>query len=367
MGVFNKLFGSKKKDTENSIKSDFHIVKVLQISKLTKESVKVTFDISNDAAPDFKFIPGQYIDVKLKLDGKEEIRSYSICSGLNEPLSIGIKKVEGGKVSTYINNCLKIGDDLSISIPRGNFKLNDPNKNYVAFAAGSGITPILSIAKEIAQSENGGLDLFYANKTADAIMFLEELHQLQSDKVRIHYSLSQEEKEGFIKGRFSQENIQKVIKNDLSLLKKEGYFICGPEEMIVNAEKVLKEFGVSGDKIHFELFTTPVLMKGNVTIDAILTEFSGISQVKVILDDEEFDFELATDGGTILNEAEAFGVDAPYSCRGGVCCTCKAKVIEGIVKMDANLALTDGEIKDGYVLSCQAHPASEKVVISYDE
>lgn len=364
MGIFGKLFS--KKSSNQPKKSDFFAVKIKSIKRLTKDAVQITFDTSSEDQTLFQFIPGQYVNVQLIINGSKEIRSYSICSGVTEELSIGVKRVEGGVVSTWFNDTAKEGEEVLISIPQGNFTLKDAGKQYVAFAAGSGITPILSMAKGVSSSANGQMRLFFANKTKESIMFHDQLEELNQDKVQVTYSLSQEEKEGFLKGRFTEEMVAELIKSDLSLLKSDGFFICGPEEMILASSNALKKFGVAENKIHFELFTAPVLMKTRST-DLAPGNFSGMSHVTVILDEEEVVFDLASDGDTILNEAEGYGVDAPFSCRGGVCCTCKAKVLEGKAVMDANMSLTDSEIEEGYVLTCQAHPASEKVIISYDE
>jgi len=364
MGILGKLFG--KKSSDQSKRSDFFTVKIKSIKRLTKESVQVTFDTSSEDASLFQFVPGQYINVQLMVNGNKEIRSYSICSGVTEELSIGVKKVENGTVSSWFNDLAKEGEEVLISIPQGNFMLKDAGKKYVAFAAGSGITPILSMAKGISSSTDGYLRLFFANKTLDAIMFHDDLVAMDPNKVFVTYSLSKEEKEGFLNGRFTEEMVTELIKSDLSLLKSEGFYICGPEEMILSTSNALKQFGVADNKIHFELFTAPVLMKSKPT-EAGQGDFKGMSNVTVILDEEEVNFDLSSDGDTILNEAEGYGIDAPFSCRGGVCCTCKAKVLEGKAVMDANMSLTDSEIEEGYVLTCQAHPASEKVIISYDE
>lgn len=363
MGLFGKLF-KKNKSKSARILSDYK-VKIKSIHPQGAGAVEVVFELLDTSIDMLPFTPGQYITIEVVIDGKLVKRSYSICSRVGEDLAIGVRAVKDGLVSNWFNATAKIGDELTVSAPMGNFKMVDAGKSYVAFAAGSGITPILSMAKSISLSDGGKLDLFYGNKTKDMIMFKDELDQLNKDHVHVGYWLSQEEQEGFQHGRLSKDTISSIIKSDLSLLKKEGFFICGPEQMIVDTLEALKTFGVSENKIHYELFASPVLMKSKQTI--VTPSFHGVSKVVVILDDEEIDFDLETDGATILSEAESHAVDAPFSCRGGVCCTCKAKVLKGEVRMDSNLVLTDKEIEEGYVLTCQAHPASEEVIISYDE
>lgn len=360
------MFGLfKKKKTESGtvkIPKGFYEVTVSQVEKLTPNSVQVSFEIPKELTNEFYFVPGQYINICTEIDGAEERRSYSICSGPGEVLSIAAKEVENGKVSKWMNNQLAAGDKVYISAPMGNFILEDPSRKIIAFAAGSGITPVLSIAKSIAKSE-GQLKLFYGNRNRESIMFGEELKELKNTEV-VNY-LSADTAEGCFSGRLDKEAILSIFKSDLSNLRADGYYLCGPEAMVEAATEVLNMFGVGKQKIHFELYTTPVAMEP-VTETNSSASFSGTSQVKVILDDEEIEFELEAGGRTILDAANKEGLDAPYSCRGGVCCTCRAKVLEGKAVMKLNYSLTDDEIEKGYILTCQATPVSEKIVVSYD-
>ena len=341
------------------------VLKIKEIVSVTSESVKVVFDVPEELQLDYTFLPGQYVNVIVPIDGKDEHRSYSICSAVREPLAIGVKKVEKGVVSTYFNEDAKAGDDVSVSFPLGGFTLSSVEGKYVAIAAGSGITPVLSIAKFIEKSEKGHLNLFYGNSTEGSIMFNDDLKDISKEALTMTHSLSKEEKEGYNAGRLNEENLTAFIKKDLGLLKAEGFYICGPEDMIIGAQNVLQKFGVAEDKIHYELFTTPTKMESNTKEN--MPEFDGVSKVTVILDEEEETFDLNASGDTILGEAESHGIDAPYSCRGAICCTCKAKVLKGTAVMDKNFTLTDSEIDEGYVLTCQAHPNTEEVTISYDE
>ncbi len=359
MGFLDKLFGKKKEEK----KEHGFRLKIDKIDQLTEDAVKITFDIPGKYKMDFSFMPGQYINIKREMNGEMLHRSYSICSGIKEPLAIGVKKVGGGKVSTWLNDEAKVGDEVILSAPMGNFTVSKADGPYVAFAAGSGITPILSIAKFFNRAQDAKLKLFYGNKNDESIMFYDELENL--DNVDVHHLLSRQEKEGFDHGRMNADKVRSLIKSDLDILKSKGFYICGPEEMIINITDELKTFGVPEEKIFYELFTTPTLMESKQKES--VAEFSGRSKVTVILDEEEEQFELDTDGGTILEEAESNGVDAPFSCRGGVCCTCKAKILEGAATMDKNFSLTDSEIDEGFVLTCQAHPNSESLVVSYDE
>lgn len=362
MGFLGKLFGGEKKKKK---KDDFARLKIDSIDRLTKDAVKITFDVPDENKLDFSFLPGQYVNLNVELDGKEYRRSYSICSGIDEPLAIGVKEVEGGVVSTWLNQEAKVGDEIKVTFPMGNFTMSKLDGQYVAFAAGSGITPVLSIAKFFSKAKDSNLILFYGNKNDDSIMFYDELEALREENVDTRHILSRQEKEGFLHGRLTKDKINDLMKSELDLLKSKGFYLCGPEELIVNASDALKTFGVPEEKIHYELFTTPTLMKSKK--QETVAHYEGVSKVTVILDEEEEHFDLETDGVPILEEAESYGIDAPFSCRGGVCCTCKAKVLKGAAKMDKNFSLTDEEIEEGFILTCQAHPNSEEIIVSYDE
>lgn len=359
MALFSKLF---KKDNAPKKHKGFYALTINEVKRLTNDSVQVVLNVPQDLKETFSFIPGQYINFIIEVNGKEERRSYSICSGKNEPLAVAVKAVPNGKVSNWFLNEAKQGMELLVSHPEGNFQLKENNKKVVAFAAGSGITPILSIAKSMQVGE-GQMELFYGNKSQNSILFHEDI--LKLDHVKSTFYLSQETKEGFGNGRLDKSAISEIIKKDLDILKADAFYLCGPEEMIKAGVDTLKMFGVSDAKIHFELFTTPTIMASKSTEST--NDFKGESTVKVILDGESIEFKLKSDGKPVLDILDKEGLDAPYSCRGGVCCSCKAKVLEGKATMKMNYALTEEEVAEGYVLTCQTHPASEKVVISFDE
>ena len=364
MSLFGKIFSNKK---SSESKKGFHLLTVKAVNRLTPKSVQVVFDVPSDLKDVFQFIPGQYINVSIDLSDNENRRSYSICSAVNEDLSIAVKEVEGGLISNYINDDLNVGDKIHVSEPMGNFQMTDAGKSYVAFAAGSGITPILSMVKGVKLADQGKVKLFYCNQTIAETMFKQKLDELKEDRIDVHYFFTREEQAEQKSERFSEQSVSELIRKDLDVLKCDGFYICGPEPMIVEVSNALKAFGVPENKIHFELFTAPELLKTETENEEVEGDFSGTSKVTVIIDGEETKFELEKDGDFILDEAEANGVDAPYSCRGGVCCTCKAKVIKGKAFMDNNMSLTDEEIKEGYILTCQAHPNSKEIVVSYDE
>lgn len=351
----------KKENTIQSTKKGFVDATVTALEKLTEDTIRITFGDDKSHGPLFQFIPGQYINVSIVLGDNEFIRSYSICSGQHEPISIAVKSVASGVISNWLNNELKVGDSILLSKPQGNFTLNNNDTNVVSIAAGSGITPIMSISKELEQ-RNGTMHLFYGSRNLESIVFKDALSELK--RTHTTHFLSREERENFESGRITKEALIKQIKANLDLLKADVFFICGHEELIMETRDALKFFGVADSKIKFELFTTPVLMKQETAIPT--SDFSGIAHVKAILDSEVVDFDLNTAGKTLLEAVEDAGLDAPYSCKGGVCCSCKAKILKGSASMSMNFSLTDEEIRNGYILTCQAHPTSEELTITYD-
>lgn len=353
MGLLN-IF--KKKDSKQHSKG-FYELTVSEVKRLNNKSVMVTLDVPESLKTTFEYVPGQYLNFEVLINGEKLRRSYSICSGANEPLSVAVKAVDNGIVSNWFVNEVKQGTVLHVARPEGNFKLSPEHKNVVAVAAGSGITPILSIAKSMPV---GKMNLFYGNRSLSEAIFVNELKSLSN--VSLNGFLSQEENTDFHKGRIDKDAFMEIVKSDLDVLKADVFFLCGPEGMIHDVKDVLKFFGVNESKIKFELFTTPTVDTSKPTDD----EFKGVSHVRVILDNESLDFDMKPGNATILDLVEKSGLDAPYSCRGGVCCSCKAKVLEGKATMRLNYSLTDEEVNNGYILTCQAHPASENLTISYD-
>jgi ring-1,2-phenylacetyl-CoA epoxidase subunit PaaE len=357
------LFGFLKKDKDAAgSKKGFFELKVAAVEKLTADTVKVVLDVPQELKNEFHFIPGQYLDFSVPVNGKDEHRSYSICSGPGESLAIAVKEISKGTVSRWFNHDIFPGSTLFVSKPKGSFTLKEGDRKVVAIAAGSGITPIMSIGKDL-EKKGGQLTLFFGNRNQQSILFSKELEAMSHTTVK-HY-LSGQDVEGFGKGRINKDSFTHEIKSDLSLLKADAFFICGPEQMIIEVADTLKFFGVAESKIHFELFTTPVLMKAHET--NVISNFEGSSKIKVILDSEVAEFELGAKGKTLLEAVEKAGMDAPYSCKGGVCSSCRAKILKGSAMMTSNFSLTDEDIKKGYILTCQAHPTSEELSITFDE
>lgn len=351
----------------------FQKLKIEEVKRETDEAVSISFHVPNALKEDFTFIQGQYLTLKALIDGEEVRRSYSICSSpFEDELRVAVKQIPAGKFSTYANTQLKVGDELEVMPPLGNFYTEidaSQQKSYAAFAAGSGITPILSIIKATLKKEsNSDFYLFYGNKTKDSVIFREELAVLEaaySGRLHIHHILSRDaEVEEKFRGRLSAEKLKVYHQDLMDVSKLDEVFLCGPEAMIFELKETLEALGLPESSIHFELFTSA---QSNKVDDATQTDGAVNSQVEVIVYGESFHFELSEDGDSILDAAMAADADAPFACKGGVCCACKAKVLEGSVKMDANFALDQSEVDEGYILTCQSHPTSKKLVIDFDD
>lgn len=348
--------------------SQFKKLIIKDVKRETSDTVSIAFEIPADLKSDFNYQSGQYITIKKNVAGEDVRRAYSLCSSpFEDDFRVGVKKVENGKMSTFLNEKMSVGDELEVMKPMGNFVIDDLCSNITAFAAGSGVTPILSMAKSVLNS-GGSFTLFYGNKTLNDTIFKNELEALKkehSNHFNLHFIYSRENiGNNLYEGRIDKEKCTLLMKENLELLKSDGFYMCGPENMITDVSSSLKELGVNEDKIHFELFTLPTQKEEVVKKPS--SDFSGDSQITVIMDGDEFEFELSSEGDFILDAAMDAGADAPFSCKGAVCCTCKAQVIEGKATMELNYSLSDAEVEDGYILTCQAHPASEKLVVDYD-
>ncbi|MCB9170194.1 MAG: phenylacetate-CoA oxygenase/reductase subunit PaaK [Flavobacteriales bacterium] len=358
----------------------FHRLKVTDVVRETPEAVSIGLEVPEALKEDFHFIHGQYLTLKLQLKGEELRRSYSICSSPFEErtIRIAVKKVDGGRASSLLVDTLKPGDELEVMTPMGNFHtLLDASheKHYIAFAAGSGITPILSILMTTLRAEpRSRFTLFYGNTDLDRIIFREKLEELKGhhgDRLQVHHILSQGRDEDMLfNGRISTEKAVQLMQRFVTDPLHREFFICGPEQMMVNVSEALEKLGVEKKHIHIELFTSPVAIKEkeeNGAAPAADAPMQGPATVVIILDGRESQLQVPARGEAILDAAIEAGLDVPFACKGAVCCTCKAKVIEGRVEMDMNYALTDQEVEEGFVLTCQSHPRSSHVVIDYDQ
>jgi ring-1,2-phenylacetyl-CoA epoxidase subunit PaaE len=354
--------------------SHFHSIPVNKIFKETEDCVVVSLNIPNDLKPLFMFKEGQNITIKKSINGEELRRSYSICNAPHEnELKVAIKKVDGGLFSTYANETLTKQDVLEIMPPSGKFnaKINAENPNYLAIAAGSGITPIISIIKHLLHVQpESQITLIYGSKNKSNIIFFEELEALKNkymNRFSLINILSREKLEAEIfHGRITAEKLADLSKV-VDFKKFSNTYLCGPEEMIFSSSKFLEAAGINQSNIHFELFSTPGQQKNREKIKPITEVASGPkSKITIKLDERTFSFDLAYNGESILDAALKNGADLPYACKGGVCCTCRAKLMTGNVSMDVNYALEAEEIEQGFVLTCQSHPTTENVFIDFD-
>lgn len=352
----------------------FHFLKIKEIRRETSDCVSLAFDVPVELADVYTYLPGQYLTLKTAVDGEELRRSYSICSSpLDGELRVAIKKVDSGRFSTLANEVLQVGDTLEVMTPMGNFhtEVNPSNtKYYVAFAAGSGITPILSILKTVLKTEpNSHFTLFYGNRGTDSILFREAIEGLKNQhlgKLGVHYILSKEfNNSDLFTGRISAEKGRIFLEKLIEVEDVDEFFICGPQEMNEEIRDLLLERGVDRKKIHVELFTTGVAKISQIKAEqATKTGFE--AQVQITLDGNTFEFLLPSSGDSILDGALKMGADLPFACKGGVCSTCRAKLLEGQIEMDFNYALEPDEVAAGYILTCQAHPISQRVVVDFD-
>lgn len=351
----------------------FHTLKVKAIKKETADCVSVSFLIPEELKSVFAFEQGQNITLKKNIAGEEVRRSYSICTAPYEnELKIAIKKVDGGIFSGYANDVLKAGEELEVLPPTGKFNsklLVENRKRYLAFAAGSGITPILSIIKTTLKTEpQSNFTLVFGNRSRSSIIFFEELEGLKNKYLqRFNFIniLSREKTDAPINyGRIDQQKLTDLIKL-IGYNTIDEYFICGPEAMTFCVKDFLDHNGINKKKIHFELFGTPGINKINLPTTEN-KDPGPKSKITVKLDGRSFDFNLGFRSETILDAALKQGADLPFACKGGVCCTCKAKLLEGRVKMDVNWGLEQEEIEQGFILTCQSHPITEKVVVDFD-
>lgn len=362
----------------NTRMAHFHTLQVAEVHQETPECIVVGFQVPPELRQEFAFQHGQYVTLKLTVDGEELRRSYSICSSPleQEQFRIAVKKVPNGRASTQLVEKLKPGMRIEVMSPMGNFTTAlDPMKErqFVAFAAGSGITPILSILKTVLRSEpKSSFRLFYGNTDVDRIIFrqrLEELKAHHGERLGVFHILSKGvDEDKLFNGRITTEKAVELVKRFVTDRNDNEYFICGPEQMMVNVSEALERLGVDKRRIHIELFGTPVSTEAKKeTTHATSTAFTGVADVKVVLDGREHELKVKANGDAVLDVALDAGLDVPFACKGAVCCTCKARVVEGQVEMEMNYALTDEEVADGYVLTCQTHPRSPRVVIDYDQ
>lgn len=346
--------------------SRFHTLKVKDIRTETPLAVSIAFEVPADLATDYQFEAGQYVTIKAIINGEEIRRSYSISSApSSNELRVVVKAVENGVFSNYAKNQLKVGDNLEVGIPEGKFVVeNSDAKIFVAFAAGSGITPIISIIKDVLEKKDDTtFILIYGNKTIEDTIYFNEINELQQQylgRFFVHYTFTKANPDGSLFGRIERSTVNFVLKNKHSEKRVDEYFLCGPEDMIKKVTDVLKENGAAEEQIHYELFTT------SSTNGEIPVSGEGMVKVTVLVDDVETTFNMPRTEN-ILSAALKHGVDAPYSCQGGICSSCMCRTIKGSAEMKTNHILMDDEVEEGLLLACQSYVTSDEIYVDFDD
>ncbi|WP_291117607.1 ferredoxin--NADP reductase [Flavobacterium sp. UBA6135] len=348
--------------------STFYKLAVKEITRETPEAVSVLFQVPTELQANYRFTAGQYINLKLTLDGNEIRRAYSICSTPESgELRIAIKSIKNGYFSKFANEQLTVGKVLEVGTPEGKFTFEPDTarqKNYAAFVAGSGITPVMSILQTVLEKEpNSTFVLVYGNKSSNETIFYNQLHDLQLKYVGrffVHYVFSQQKADDQLFGRIEKSTVNFVLKNKHKEKEFDKFYLCGPEEMINRVSDVLKENNVKEKDIKFELFSA------SSSENEIQKSLEGHTKITVLVDGDETSFEMSQKQ-SLLEAALKQGLDAPYSCQGGICSSCIARISKGTAEMKKNTILTDGEIAEGLILTCQAHPTSSEIFVDYDD
>lgn len=350
---------------------EFYDLAVKDLYPTISDAMVVEFDVPETLKPNFQFLQGQFLTLEAEINGELVRRSYSLCSSpLDNTWKIGVKLVPEGKFSTFINKDLRIGDRIKVMTPQGKFNVpinKEQQNNYVAFAAGSGITPILSIIKTHLEAEpTATFKLFYLNQTVSSIMFKEELEALKNqylERFEVFYFLSRQNRSvPLFNGRFTIEKLDVIFKSICNKDNVDAYFSCGPEAMVILITDYLKSNDVDPKKIHFELFGTP----GDAKRKTSVVKSGKSCTVTLIEGGKSMYFDLEQGGDNILDAALNNSADLPYACKGGVCSTCKAKLIEGDVEMLLSYGLEPDEVDAGYILTCQSYPKSKAVTVDFD-
>jgi len=352
----------------------FHPLRVAGVERLTQDAVAITFAVPDDLRAEYAFTQGQHLTLRTEVDGVEVRRNYSICApATSGRLRIGVKRLTGGAFSGHANTALRVGDEVEVMTPTGRFfTALDPThaKHYCAVAAGSGITPVLSIVSTVLEVEKAStVTLVYGNRTTASVMFLEELADLKDrypTRFRLVNVLSREPQEvELFSGRIDAEKMRRLLATLVLPATVDEWFLCGPFAMVEQARLVLHESGVPASAVHTELFHVDgEAPRESVEVDAERIE--GTSTVSVTLDGRASTVQVPRSGLRVLDAVLAVRADAPFACKGGVCGTCRAKVLTGEVRMERNYALEPDEVEAGFVLACQSHPVTDEVELDFD-
>ena len=350
----------------------FHALEVVGKNRETEDSVRIAIDVPDELREEYDFLPGQHLPIQIEREGRCLRRTYSICSPRGQwPLEIGVRVQPGGRFSAYAEGELSVGDELEVMPPNGQFHI-DPDATdkrcYLGVAAGSGITPVLSIiASVLTSDQQSRFILFYGNRKQRTTMFIEDLFALKNrfpERLQLHFVFSQEEQEFPVAaGRIDADKLRELYGHFCAGVEVDEVFVCGPDSMIDTVTTALVDIGMPADKVHAERFGAP----RQKTAAAIVETSDNVADITVIMDGHKKSFSMARQGGNIVDAAAEQGVELPYSCKGGVCATCRTHVREGEVSMATNYGLEPWEVEQGFVLACQSQPVSETVLLDYDK
>lgn len=356
----------------------FHTLSVGEVRPLTADSVEVTFTVPPKLQGAFDYLPGQHLALRATIDGQELRRSYSICRPKTVgSISVAIKRDLGGLFSTWANSELHAGDEIDVMSPQGTFTSNLSslkNKHVVGIAAGSGITPLMALAHTVlAGSETSTFTLVYTNRTALDVMFLDELAELKDRypaRLALYHVLSREQRSSsLLSGRIDEEKLRRMLETILRPTSVDEWFLCGPFELVQLCRDTLESIGVKRSHVRFELFTSgePAAARGDRGRPVVIGTGDKTFSIEFTLDGQSNTVTTPVNANeSILNAALRVRPDVPFACAGGVCGTCRAKVVSGDVTMTENYALEPEEVARGYVLTCQSHPTTDSVVVDYD-
>ena len=350
----------------------FHPLRVAEVRRETPDCVSLKFELSPGVMGDYRFVQGQHIALRTQIDGEELRRSYSVCSGCDDDeLRVAVKKVPGGRFSMWVNEELKAGDAIDVMTPEGRFftpLATDNDKHYVAFASGSGITPVLSLIRTtLAREPRSRFTLVYGNRRQSSVMFHEALEDLKDrylTRFRLYNVFSREEQEvELFNGRIDAAKVRQFLATLIPAATIDEVFVCGPASMIDEVEQALIAAGVASEHVHVERFGVP----GAATAAPIDDAEAAEAKLTLVIDGVKREVDFHRGQHSILEAGRAAGLDLPYSCKGGMCSTCRGKLLDGQVRMAKNYALEPHEVAAGFVLTCQSYPLTERVLISYDD
>ncbi len=352
----------------------FHQLDVVARTNETRDSVRIALDVPENLRDEFAFLPGQHLPIQIEREGKQVRRTYSICSAEGcWPLEIGVRVQPGGQFSEFAAAELQVGDTLDVMPPTGRFHLPEERRDgdfHIGFASGSGITPILSIIKTILRTEPASrFALFYGNREQNTTMFIEDLFALKNEfpeRLQLHFVFSREEQEFEIAGgRIDADKVAELHRRFCAGVDVDRAWVCGPESMIETVTDALVGLGMDAGSVHSERFGAP--RKGADKVAAQAEAGADTSRITVIMDGHKKAFDMPRSGSSIVDAAAENGVELPYSCKGGVCATCRTHVREGEVSMSTNYGLEPWEVEKGFVLACQSTPVSAEVLLDYDK